>query len=48
MKKYLIYAGGGAGVLQLINNEVFSWIVITAVAVVLFVKVFPIFLEGTK
>ena len=48
MKKYLIYLGGGAGVLQLINNEVLSWIVITAAFVVLLVKFFPIFMEGTK
>ena len=45
MKKYLI---GGAIVLQLLNNEIFSWIALAIVAAVVLVKIFPELMEGTK
>lgn len=45
MKKYLI---GGLVVLQLINNEVLSWIVLAVVGWIFLVKIFPILMEGTK
>ena len=46
MKKYFI--GGGLVVLQLINNEVLSWIVLAVVAAVVLAKFFPDMMEGTK
>ena len=45
MKKYFL---GGAIVLQLINNEVFSWIALAIVAAVVICKIFPKLMEGTK
>jgi hypothetical protein len=45
MKKYLI---GGAIVLQLLNNEIFSWIALAVVAAVVLAKIFPDLMEGTK
>ena len=45
MKKYFI---GGAVMLQLINNEIFSWIALAIVAAVVLAKIFPDLMEGTK
>ena len=47
MKKFLLI-GAGVGFLQLINCEVFSALVLLALAAYGFVKFFPIFMEGTK
>jgi len=47
MKKLLMY-GGGYLVLQIVNNEVLTWAVLTALAVAAFAKYFPLFMEGTK
>ena len=47
MKK-IILIGGGLGALQLINNEVLSWIVLAVAAAVVLAKLFPSLMEGTK
>ncbi len=45
MKKYFV---GGLLILQLINNEVLSWIVLAITAWIFFIKIVPQLLEGTK
>lgn len=47
MKKVYVYAAGAA-VLQMINSEVLSWIVLAIVALAALAKVFPYLVEGTK
>ena len=45
MKKYII---GGLAILQLINNEVLSWIVLAVIGWLVLCKLFPELMEGTK
>lgn len=45
MKKYII---GGLAILQLINNEVLSWIVLAVIGWFVLCKLFPELMEGTK
>lgn len=45
MKKYII---GGLVILQLINNEVLSWIVLAVIGWFVLCKLFPGLMEGTK
>ena len=47
MKKFLMY-GGSYVILQIVNNEVLTWVVITVLAAYALCKWFPIFMEGTK
>ena len=47
MKKIYSLLGGFAAV-RIVNDEIFTALVILAALVVVIVKYFPIFMEGTK